>query len=102
MCALTALVAVRDVARVSAGARVLSNGSSGAVGTMAVQSAQALGAEVSRVGGPGNTERVRSLRADHLIDYTTEDFTQVNLRFDFLLNTVLSHLSKTVVRALAT
>ena len=66
MCGLTALVAMRDVARVSAGTRVLVNGASGGVGTMAVQVAKALGAEVTGVCGTGNTELVRSLGADHL------------------------------------
>jgi len=101
MCGLTALVAVRDVARVSAGARVLINGASGGVGTMAVQIAKALGAEVAGVCGTGNTELVRSLGADHLIDYTKEDFTQSRQRFDVILDNVLNHPPKAVVRVLA-
>src|SRR5438552_2502293 len=101
MCGLTALVAVRDVARVSADARVLINGASGGVGTMAVQIAKALGAEVTGVCGTRNTELVRSLGADHLIDYTTEDFTQGSRRFDVILDNVLNHPPKAVVRALA-
>jgi NADPH:quinone reductase-like Zn-dependent oxidoreductase len=101
MCGLTALVAVRDVARVSAGARVLINGASGGVGTMAVQIAKALGAEVTGVCGTGRTELVRSLGADHLIDYTREDFTQGGQRFDVILDNVLNHPPKAVVRALA-
>ncbi len=86
MCGLTALVAVRDVARVNAGSCVLINGASGGVGTMAVQIAKALGAEVTGVCGTGNTELVRSLGADHLIDYTKEDFTQSSQRFDVILD----------------
>src|SRR5258708_12069709 len=64
MCGLTALVAVRDVARVSAGARVLINGASGGVGTMAVQIAKALGAEVPGGGGTRRTRPGPSLRGD--------------------------------------
>jgi len=101
MCGLTALVAVRDVARVSAGTRVLVNGASGGVGTMAVQIARALGAEVTGVCGTRSTELVRSLGADHLIDYTKEDFTQGAQRFDVILDNVLNHPPKAVVRALA-
>jgi NADPH:quinone reductase-like Zn-dependent oxidoreductase len=101
MCGLTALAAVRDVARVNAGARVLINGASGGVGTMAVQIAKALGAEVTGVCGTRSTELVRSLGADHLIDYTKEDFTQGAQRFDVILDNVLNHPPKAVVRALA-
>jgi NADPH:quinone reductase-like Zn-dependent oxidoreductase len=101
MCGLTALVAMRDVARVSAGTRVLINGASGGVGTMAVQIAKALGAEVTGVCGTGNTELVRSLGADHLIDYTKEDFTQSRQRFDVILDNVLNHPPKAVARVLA-
>lgn len=101
MCGLTALVAMRDVAQVSAGTRVLINGASGGVGTMAVQIAKALGAEVTGVCGTGNTELVRSLGADQLIDYTKEDFTQSRQHFDVILDNVLNHPPKAVVRALA-
>ena len=101
MSGLTALVAMRDVAQVSAGTRVLINGASGGVGTMAVQIAKALGAEVTGVCGPGNIELVRSLGADHLIDYTTEDFTQSARRFDVILDNVLNHPPKAVARVLA-
>ena len=100
MCGLTALVAVRDVAQVNAGTRVLVNGASGGVGTMAVQIAKTLGAEVTGVCGTGSTELVRSLGADHLIDYTKEDFTQGRRRFDVILDNVLNHPPKAVVRAL--
>jgi NADPH:quinone reductase-like Zn-dependent oxidoreductase len=86
---------------VSAGARVLVNGASGGVGTTAVQIAKALGAEVTGVCGPGNTELVRSLGADHLIDYTKEDFTRGGQRFDVILDNVLNRPPKAVVRALA-
>ena len=101
MSGLTALVAMRDVAQVSAGTRVLINGASGGVGTMAVQIAKALGAEVTGVCGTGNIELVRSLGADHVIDYTKEDFTQSARSFDVILDNVLNHPPKAVARVLA-
>jgi NADPH:quinone reductase-like Zn-dependent oxidoreductase len=101
MSGLTALVAVRDLARVSAGTRVLINGASGGVGTMAVQIAKTLGAEVTGVCGTRNTGLVRSLGAGHVIDYTKEDFTQSTQRFDVILDNVLNHPPKAVVRVLA-
>ena len=101
MAGLTALVAMRDVAQVSAGTRVLINGASGGVGTMAVQIAKALGAEVTGVCGTGNIELVRSLGADHLIDYTKEDFTHSRQRFDVILDNVLNHPPKSAARVLA-
>ena len=76
MTGLAALVAMRDVAQVGAGTRVLINGASGGVGTMAVQIAKVLGAEVTGVCGTRNVELVRSLGADHVIDYTKEDFSK--------------------------
>jgi NADPH:quinone reductase-like Zn-dependent oxidoreductase len=101
MTGLTALVAMRDVAQVGAGTRVLINGASGGVGTMAIQVATALGAEVTGVCGPGNAELVRSLGADHVIDYTSEDFTQGQPRFDVVLDNVLNHPPKETARVLA-
>jgi NADPH:quinone reductase-like Zn-dependent oxidoreductase len=101
MTGLTALVAMRDVAHVKAGTRVLVNGASGGVGTMAVQIAKALGAEVTGVCGPRNVELVYSLGADHVIDYTKEDFTQGARRFDVVLDNVLNHPPKATARVLA-
>jgi NADPH:quinone reductase-like Zn-dependent oxidoreductase len=102
MTGLTALVAMRDVAQVGAGTRVLINGASGGVGTMAVQIAKALGAEVTGVCGTArNIELVRSLGADHAIDYAKEDFTQSRQRFDVILDNVLNHPPKAVTRLLA-
>ena len=101
MSGLTALVAMRDVARVSTGTRVLVNGASGGVGTMAVQIARALGAEVTGVCGPRNVDLVRSLGAAHVIDYTKEDLTQSRQRFDVILDNVLNHPPKAVARVLA-
>jgi NADPH:quinone reductase-like Zn-dependent oxidoreductase len=101
MSGLAALVATRDVAQVGAGTRVLINGASGGVGTMAVQIARALGAEVTGVCGPRNVDLVRSLGAGHVIDYTKEDFTQSRQRFDVILDNVLNHPPKAAARVLA-
>lgn len=101
MCGLAALVAMRDVAQVSAGTRVLINGASGGVGTMAVQIAKVLGAEVTGVCGARNIELVRSLGADHLIDYAEEDFTRGRQRFDVILDNVLNHPAQAAMRVLA-
>jgi len=101
MTGLTALVAMRDVGQVGPGTRVLINGASGGVGTMAVQIAKMLGAEVTGVCRTGNIELVGSLGADHLIDYTKEDFTQSRQSFDVILDNVLNHPPKATVRVLA-
>ena len=102
MTGLAALVAMRDVAQAGAGTRVLINGASGGVGTMAVQIAKVLGAEVTGVcGAARNIELVRSLWADHVIDYTKEDFTQSRQRFDVILDNVLNHPPKATARVLA-
>ena len=102
MTGLAALTAMRDVGHVGAGTRVLINGASGGVGTMAVQIARVLGAEVTGVcGSARNIELVRSLGAAHVIDYTKEDFTQSGQRFDVILDNVLNHPPKAIVRVLA-
>ena len=84
--AITALQALRDKGRLQPGQRVLLNGASGGVGTFAIQIAKALGAEVTGVCSTGKVELVRSLGADHVIDYTREDFTRSDDRYDLLLD----------------
>jgi NADPH:quinone reductase-like Zn-dependent oxidoreductase len=101
MTGLTGLTAMRDVAKVSAGSRVLINGASGGVGTMAVQIAKAMGAEVTGVCSTRNIELVRSLGADDVIDYTTEHITRSPRRFDVILDNVLNHPPTATARLLA-
>ncbi len=81
-----ALQAVRDHGKVEAGQRVLIIGAGGGVGTFAVQIAKADGAEVTGVCGTAKTELVRSIGADHVIDYTREDFTDKRDRYDVILD----------------
>jgi NADPH:quinone reductase-like Zn-dependent oxidoreductase len=100
MSGLTALIAVRDVGRVGDGTRVLINGASGGVGTYAVQIAKALGAEVTGVCSTRNLELLRSLGADHVIDYTKEDFTRGERRYDVVLDNVLNHPPSATARVL--
>ena len=88
--ATTALRGIRDVGAVKPGQRVLVNGASGGVGSFAVQIAAALGAEVTGVCSTGNVELVRSLGASHVIDYTTQDFTDGDVKYDVILDNVSS------------
>jgi NADPH:quinone reductase-like Zn-dependent oxidoreductase len=88
---LTALQALRDKGQLRAGQSVLINGASGGVGTFAVQIAKAWGAQVTAVCGTRAVPLVQSLGADHVIDYSREDFTRGAVRYDLILDTVGSH-----------
>ncbi len=100
MSGLTALHALRDAGGIRPGHKVLVVGAGGGVGSFAVQIARSFGAEVTGVCGASKQDLVRSLGADHVIDYTQEDFTRSGRRYDLLLDNVLRHSLSELLRAL--
>ena len=99
--AFTALQGLRDHGSLQAGQKVLVTGASGGVGTFAVQIAKSLGADVTAVCSTRNHDMVRSIGADHVIDYTQADFTQSEPKYDLIFDNVGNHSLKRTRRALS-
>ncbi len=100
MAGVTALQALRDIGQVQPGQKVLINGASGGVGTFAVQIAKTFGADVTGVCSTTNVDLVRSIGADHVIDYTQEDFTRNGQQYDLILDNVGNRTLSELRRAL--
>ena len=100
MAGTVALLAMRDHGKVQPGQKVLINGASGGIGTLAVQIAKSLGAEVTGVCSTSNVDLVRSIGADHVIDYTKENFTRSGQHYDFILDNVANRSLSDLRRAL--
>ena len=98
--ATTALQLLRDTGKVKPGQKVLVNGASGGVGTYAVQIAKAFGADVTGVTSTKNVDLIRSIGADHVIDYTQVDFTEGGPQYDLILDNVGNHSMADTRRAL--
>ena len=98
--AVTALQGLRDKGQIQPGQQVLINGASGGVGTFAVQLAKAFGAEVTAVCSTRNLDRARSLGADHVIDYTQENFSRTGRRYDLIVAVNGNHPLRDYLRAL--
>ncbi|MGZ4289686.1 MAG: NAD(P)-dependent alcohol dehydrogenase [Gaiellaceae bacterium] len=98
---LTALQGLRDQGKLQPGERVLINGASGGVGTLAVQIAKALGAHVTAVCSTRNVEQARALGADRVLDYTREDFTRERERYDLIADVAGGHSLSALRRVLA-
>lgn len=100
MSGVTSLIAMRDVAQVKPGQRVLINGASGGLGTFAVQIAKSLGASVTGVCSTRNVELVRSLGADRVIDYTQTSYLEEPERYDVVMDNVMNHAPSATAKVL--